>query len=405
MNKINLLFKHEFVQSIKKPGYIILTLVIPVLALLIIGGVDLFAALFGSGGDQLTRMGYVDQAGGFDSYQDQGPVQLAPYSSQAEAQDALLGNEIDEYILIPADFSAAGRIERFSMGRELETPVTRRMAIQSFLSWNLLDEQVPPDTIARVLTPLDLQVTRLEEDGSIASSQGNIGNIIIPSVFGFLMSMALMFGSHSLLAGLGEEKESRLIEVLTSSVSVTQLLVGKVLALGAAGLLQVLLWLASAPLILKLASSSIGGFLSTIQVPDNFILLGVVFFILGYLLFSVLSLMVGGITSTASDAHNLSMFYIMTGYVPLWTFGAFINFPDHPIWVILSIFPITAPVQTMLMLGVADIPPWQLAASVGTLLVSIVAFQYISVKTFRTFMLMYGKRLKIKEIAQGLRNA
>lgn len=404
MNKVYLLFKHEFVQAIKKPGYIILTLVIPVMALLIIGGVDLYSTLFDTRGDELTQMGYVDQAGGFDSYSDQGVVQLIPFSSKAEAHDALLQNKIDEYILIPADFSATGVIQRFSMSRELETPVIKRIAIQTFLSWNLLDGQVPPDTITRALTPLNLQVTRLEEDGSIASSQGNIANIIIPSIFGFLMSMALMFGSSSLIAGLGEEKESRLIEVLTSSVSVTQLLVGKVLALGAAGLLQVLLWLASAPLILKLGSSSIGGFLSTIQIPSNFILLGVVYFILGYLLFSVLSLMVGGITSTATDAHNLSMFYIMAGYVPLWTFGAFINFPDHPIWVILSIFPITAPVQTMLILGVSDIPAWQMAASIGTLLISIIVVQFISVKTFRAFMLMYGKRLSIKEIVQGLRS-
>jgi ABC-2 type transport system permease protein len=59
----------------------------------------------------------------------------------------------------------------------------------------------------------------------------------------------------------------------------------------------------------------------------------------------------------------------------------------------------------MLMLGISDIPAWQLAASIGTLLVSIIAFQYISVKSFRTFMLMYGKRLRFKEIVQGLKSA
>ena len=405
MNKVYLLFKHEFVQAIKKPGYIILTLIIPVLALISIGAVDLFSALFNAGADELTRMGVVDQAGGFDSFTDQGLVQIIPYQSAEEAHSALIEKQIDEYILIPPDFLTSGAVQRFTMSRELETPIPKRTAIQSFLSWNLLNDQVPSNTILRALTPLDLRVTRLDENGSIASSQGSIGNIIIPSLYGFLLSMALMFGSNSLIAGLGEEKESRLIEVLTSSVSVTQLLVGKVLALGAAGLLQVILWLASAPLILGLASSSIGGFLSSIQIPENFLLLGVIYFILGYLLFSVLSLMVGGITSTAADAHNLSMFYIMAGYIPLWTFGAFINFPDHPIWVALSIFPITAPVQTMLMLGISDIPAWQLAASIGTLIITISLVQWISVKSFRTFMLMYGKPLRVKEIIQGLKTA
>jgi ABC-2 type transport system permease protein len=396
--------KHEFIQAIKKPGYIILTLIIPVLALLTIGIVNIFSTIINSGGNELTRMGYVDRVGTFTEYRDQGLIQLIPYETIENAKAALLLDEIDEFIMIPSDYLSSGSVQRFAMSRELETPMVKRIAIESFLAWNLLDEQVPASTIQLAMNPLDLQVNRLEDDGSIASSQGNIANIIIPSIYGLLLSMALMFGSNSLIAGLGEEKESRLIEVLTSSVSVTQLLIAKVIALGTAGLMQVILWLASAPLILKMASSSIGGFLKSIQIPENFIFLGLIYFILGYLLFSVLSLMVGAITSTAADAHNLSMFYIMAGYIPLWSFGAFINFPDHPIWIALSIFPITAPVQTMLMLGVSDIPFWQLFTSIGTLVLTIMVIQYISIRSFRTFLIMYGKRLRISEIISGFKS-
>ena len=127
------------------------------------------------------------------------------------------------------------------------------------------------------------------------------------------------------------------MEVLLSSVSVRQLLIAKVLALGTAGLLQVIVWLISAPLLLNLASSSFGGFLSDIQLPANFLLLGVLYFILGYLLFAVLSVTIGGISSSTSDAQNLSMFYVMMLFVPLWFFGVYINFPNSPIWVVLSI--------------------------------------------------------------------
>jgi ABC-type Na+ efflux pump permease subunit len=112
----------------------------------------------------------------------------------------------------------------------------------------------------------------------------NLANIIVPGVFALLLGLSLMLGATSLIDGLGEEKESRLIQVLFSSVSIRQLLVGKVLALGLAGLLQVLVWLLSTPLLLGLASASFGGFLSRMQIPVNFLLLGVVYFILGYLL-------------------------------------------------------------------------------------------------------------------------
>jgi len=405
MNKIFLLFRHEFIQAIKKPGYIILTLAIPVLALITIGVVDLFSTSFEPDVDEFTLIGFVDQVGIFEEYTDQGTLKLIPYQSKDIAVDALVDGEIDEVIIIPSDFITTASVQRYSLERELETPMGIRYAISSFVVWNLLKDEVPPVIIDTVLTPLEMTVTRLEEDGTVADSQINVGNIIIPGIFAFLLSMALMFGNNSLISGLGEEKESRLIEVLTSSVSVSQMLLGKVLALGAAGLFQVLLWLISAPLILNLASSTFGGSLVNIQIPPNFLFFGVIYFILGYLHFAVLAVMVGGIVSTAADGHNLSMLYIMAGYIPLWTFGAFMSFPDSPIWVALSIFPITGPVQTMLMMGVSDIPIWQICASLGVLVLSITVGQYLSIRIFRTFMLMYGKRPRIKEIFQTLKTS
>jgi len=405
LNKVILLFKHEFIQAIKKPGYIILTLAIPVLALITIGVVQLFSSLFEPAADELTRVGYVDQVGIFNEYTDLGFIQFIPFVTEDDAIASLLENKINEFILIPPDYYTTVSVQRYTMSREFETPVGKRYAIDNFLTRNILKDKVPPEVIENVLSPLNISVIRLAENGLMADSQNNIGNIIIPGIYAFLLSMALLFGNNSLISGLGEEKESRLIEVLTSSVSVSQMLIGKVLALGAAGLLQVLLWLVSGPLILDLASLTFGGLLANIQIPPNFIFFGVIYFVLGYLLFAVLAVMIGGIVSTAADGHNLSMFYIMAGYIPLWTFGAFISFPEHPIWIMLTIFPITAPTQTMLRLGVSDIPTWQLTASLGVLILSIAIGQFLSVKIFRTFMLMYGKRPRVREIFKALRSS
>jgi ABC-2 type transport system permease protein len=277
--------------------------------------------------------------------------------------------------------------------------------IDTFLTWNLLKEQVPPDVINSVVTPLNLEVIRLDANGDIAKDQGFIGNIIIPGIFAFLLSMAFMFGANTLISGLGEEKESRLIEVLYSSVSVPQLLIGKVLALGAAGLLQVLVWLGTTPFILNLAANRFGGYLTQIKLPTNFILLGIVYFVLGYLLFAILSITIGGISPTATEGHSLSMLYIMATYIPLWTIGFLINYPENPIWVVLSLFPITAPVQIMVRLGVSDIPFWQIPTSIGILLATVVGGLFLSTRIFRTFMLMYGKRPRLAEIVRGLKNA
>ena len=201
MNKVILLFKHEFIQAIKKPGYIILTLAIPLLALITIGVVQLFSSLFEPAVDELTRVGYVDQVGIFDDYTDLGYIQFIQFESEDGAIAALVESKIDEFFLIPPDYYTTVSIQRYTMSREIETPVGKRYAIDSFLTRNLLKDEVPPGVIETVLSPLNLSVIRLDENGRVAESQSNFGNIIIPGLYAFLLSMALMFGSNSLISG------------------------------------------------------------------------------------------------------------------------------------------------------------------------------------------------------------
>ncbi len=405
MNKTYLLFKHEFVQAIKKGGYIILTLFVPLAAMLAIGIGQLVSSLTDPPIKEILDIGYVDQAGLITDLSEDGMIKLYPFGSAEEAKAALLEGEISEYIIIQDDYLITGTIQRYTLAKELATSPVTAYAIESFLTINLLSGNVEDEIVRSIVSPLTIDVIRLDNEGEISQAQGNMGNIIIPALYGFLLSMAFQFGSSSLITGLGEEKESRLIEVLNSSVSVHQLLFGKVTALGAAGLLQVMLWLASAPLILNLASATFEGFITGIQIPPNFVVLGIVYFVLGYLLFAILAVTIGGISSSTNDAHSISMIYILVGYIPLWSFGALINFPDSPIWVALSFFPITAPVQTMLRLGVSEIPVWQIAVSISVLILAIGGGLYLSEKTFRAFMLMYGKRPRLGEIIRSLRNS
>jgi ABC-2 type transport system permease protein len=405
MHKTLLIFRHEFFHTIKRVGYIIMTLIMPVLALLMIGAFELVKTFTEPSAEEITTIGFVDEVGIFKEYTEQGPIELVEFDSNEAATQALITNQISEYIVIPADYISSATVQRYTLSKEIIPPPVTMQLIKSFLNWNLLGHEVPPEIATSVVTPLSLDTTRLEETGEIAQEQGFIGNIIIPGIYSLLLSMALIFGSTSLISGLGEEKESRLIEVLCTSVSVRQLLIGKVLALGSAGLLQVLIWLISAPLLLGMASSSFGGFLSNIHIPANFITLGVLYFVLGYLLFAIFSVTLGGISSSTTEAHNLGMFYVMSQFIPLWFVGALMNFPNNPIWVVLSIFPLTAPIQIMLRLGISDIPAWQIITSISVLGFSIIAGAFLSVKIFRLFMLMYGKRPSIAEIIEGIRAA
>jgi len=404
MNKTQLIFRHELVNAIKKKGFIIMTLIVPVLGLLGIGIFSLVSATAGPTVVETTTIGYVDEVGGFDQYTTQGYIELVRFDTQDDATAALINDDIPEYFVIPSDYTATGVINRYTLARELETPAATITAIKNFLTSNLLTGEVPADTIELVEKPLNLTVTRLTETGEVATEQGGFGNLIIPGIFSLLLALSLQLSCVYLVQGLGDEKESRLIEVLLSSVSTRQLLVGKVLGLGTAGLVQVVVWLASLPLLLNLASSTFGGFFSGIQLPGNFIVLGLVYFILGYLFFVVVASGIGAISTNTQEGQQLLMTLTMPVFIPFWFGSLLFIFPNSPIWVVLTIFPITAPVTTMLRLGVSDVPVWQLAVSIVVLGLSIVGVLYIAIKIFRVYLLMYGKRPALGEVLRSLRN-
>lgn len=402
MNKTLLIFRHEFRHMIKRKSFIILTLIVPALVLVGIGVFQLVSP--GEPSVETISIGYVDEAGGFDQSTTQGHIELVHFDTPGDATAALINGDVSEYFVIASDYLSTGVINRYTLKRQVETPPAISTAIKNFLTSNMLADKVPPETVHRIESPLSLVTTRLTETGEVATEQGGYGNVIIPAIFGLLLALSLQASSMYLIEGLGDEKESRLIEVLLSSVSPRQLLTGKVSGLGAAGLVQVVVWLISLPLLLNLASSTIGGFFSTIQLPANFLVLGIVYFILGYLLFAALSAGVGAISPSAREGQPLAMIYAMLVFVPLWFASLLFIFPDSPIWVVLTIFPLTAPVAVMLKLGVTGIAAWELATSLAVIVLSIVGALLLSVKAFRVYLLMYGKRPSWGEIIRSFRS-
>jgi len=405
MNKMLLILRHEFLHTVKRKGFIIMTLIVPLGALLAIGVYQLISGIAEPPAVEITTIGYVDEASGFDDYTTQGNIELVRFDTPDDATEALVKSDIKEYFVIPSDYISTGLINRYTLEKQLETPPATATVIKNFLTSNLLMGKVPPETVYRIESPLNLVVTRLTETGEVAPEQGGFGNFIIPVAFSVLLVLSIIFSSTYLLQGLGEEKENRLIEILLSSLTARQLLTGKVLGIGAAGLVQVVVWVISIPRLLSLASSSIGGFLSTIQIPANFLVLAVVYFILGYLLFAVLSAGIGAVSSNSREGQQLIGLLTLPLFAPLWFMSLLMFFPNNPIWVVLTIFPLTAPVEVMVRLGVSDIPAWQLGTSIAVLGLSIIGTLLLTTRIFRTYLLMYGKRPTFREILRNLRSA
>ena len=406
MNKTLLVVRHEFLQVVKKTSFVILTLLFPLIGFLGIGIYQIAQNVGGSSDADNPLIGYVDELGGFEGYTAQGDITFVPYETRDGAIQALLADDIDEYFVIPDDYVSRGLITRYTMEQELEVSGTTQWAMRVFLQSNLLEGQTAREIADRVKSPMWLQSFVLDEEGDIASEQGGFAAFFAPMVFGFLLVMSIGMTSGFLLQGLGEEKENRIMEVLLSSVSTRQLLTGKVLGLGAAGLLQVIIWLASVMALTSLASETVGGELAGIQIPDNMMILGILYFVLGYLFFAVMQAGVGAIGSNAKESQQMSVFFILPAILPFYIFIIFLREnPDHVLSTIMTMFPLTAPMTVFLRMGLSEIPAWELALSIFLMVVSIVGGLWFSAKVFRVFVLMYGKSPNLREIIRYLREA
>jgi len=405
VNKTSLIFRHEFLHTIRRVGFIIMTLIVPILALLGIGIFHLVNEIVTPPEVEKEIIGYVDQSGGFDGYTVQGKINLVRYDTPELATTALLDKTVTEYIVIPPDYLSTGVIDRYTLEKQVDTPPPKAAAIRNFLTSNILFGKVPDEISILVQSPPRIMVTRLTETGEVATEQGGYGNLLVPGIFSFLLAFSIIFSASYMLTGLVEEKENRLIEVLLSSVSTRQLITGKVLGLGAAGLVQVAVWLISLPLLLNLASSTFGGFFSGIQLPGNFIVLGLVYFILGYLFFVVVAAGIGAISTNTQEGNQLVTTMTMPVFIPFWFGSLLFMFPNSPIWTALSIIPVTAPVTTLLRMGVSGVPVWELAVSIIVLVLSILGAMYVTIRVLRTYLLMYGKRPALKEVIRNLRNS
>ena len=405
MNKTLTILKHEFLTTVKRKGFIILTLIFPLIGLMAITGYTILSDEGGPTPDEALTVGYVDEVGIFGEYQEQYMVNLIPYQTAEEATSDLTDGELDEYFIIPEDYITSGNIIRYTMELELEPPEEIGPAIKNFLLGNLLGEELTEEELIRAQYPLTLTSITLDETGQVSEEQGGFGVFLVPYVFGFLLIMSIFTSSGYMLQGMGEEKEYRIMEILLSSVSTRQLITGKVLGLGAAGLLQIVFWLISAQYLLGLSSSTIGGIFEEISLTGSLLIIAPVYFILGYLLFAVLMAGLGAIASSAREGQQMAIIFTLPAAIPFYVPTLLIENPDSFVSHFLTVFPITAPISTMIRIGSADIPFWEIALSITIMIGTIIGALWLSAKVFRTYLLMYGKTPRIGDIIRSLRQA
>ncbi len=323
------------------------------------------------------------------------------YDSEEAAEMALKAEEISKAMVIEDDYLETGRVLVISMGSGFSAAaVSDSQTVRAFLVDHLLaKEQVDPALRARAADPANVE-SRVISTGGQTQGEGPWGfafTFIIPYLLAIFLVTTIFVSSGYLLQSVSEEKESRVIEIVVSSVRPMELMAGKVAGLGALGLTQVLVWMGS-------AAGFSGGAVALLAVagtgfiPIRVLTLGAVYYLLGYTLYAILMAGVGALGTTMRESQQLAGIFSFFAAVPYMISGFLFANPNMLVARILSFFPLTAPTMMMMRLPLAEVPWVDVAGSIVLLVLSIPAALWVGARLFRVGLLIYGKRPTLREI-------
>jgi len=280
--------------------------------------------------------------------------------------------------------------------------------LQNALNRGLIDQRmiargIKPADADQLLKRVKVETLQLNQQGETERSYGSTP-FYKAVLMAFLLSMPIMLYGLDMARAIIEEKNSRIFEVMLSITRADDLLAGKLVGVGAVGLTQIAIWMAAATLFL---SSSLAASVLTGNLSIHFTLMeGLffpVYFVLGFAFFSTLF---SGLAATCETSQDLQKFmplaiiplYLSMGMLPL-----LLKDPNSVWSVAASLFPLTAPYVMLPRMGLEVVPLWQLAASIGLLILAIWATLWFSSRLYRVGILMYGKRATLPELLRWLR--
>ena len=328
-------------------------------------------------------------------------TEFVPFADEKAALAALEKKEIGVVYVIPSDYVAAGKITAYnasesflSEGKLAQVPL-RRLLVKS-----LTADRVPPEVVARILSPTDIKTLNKRPDGTwvergLAELVRRIG---VPIGFTILLLISILVSAGGLIQGVSEEKENRVIEVILSSIDARSLLLGKLLGLGAAGLLQLAIWLTMA---LLPAALLIAG----LALSPMIVILCLAYFVLAFLLYGTLITATGVIGTNAKDMQQYGMFWSIGSAIPMIFMEVLLRDPHGTTAQVLSYFPLTSAVTMMIRIGGGGVSWWEIPLTLGVLAVSVWITLRFAARVFRTALLMYGKRPTLVEIFRWMRQA
>lgn len=391
MNKLLCVLRHEYLSNVLRRAFLFAALGVPLLIALI-GGLIVFVALDTELNlDRVGRIGYIDEAGVLTPSVEP-PPQFQIFSSAAAARAALDSGEIGAYFVILPDYMTSGAVRMYSTAG---FPEALKEAAAGFLTANLGARLDDPLLATRASEPFNLLVHTLDTDRTLEEG-AIIALIFTPLLLIFVLMFAIQLSSTYLMSGVVEEKANRVMEMLITSVTPFQLLLGKILGLGLLGLTQVAIWLAVA--LAGWFALQRTGAISGVSLPLDIILIGLAYFVFAYLLYGSLLASLGAVIGSEQESRQYAGILMIVPGIPFFLLIVFILDPNGALPTALSFIPFTAPTAMIMRAAFTAVPAWQIGASLAGVIVTTVLTVWISARIFRWSLLRYGKKPRLRDL-------
>jgi ABC-2 type transport system permease protein len=393
MTKVRLVAWQHFRQEVLKRSFIMVMLSLPLFLSLSVG--------MGIWGERLSRgdttLGYVDLAALLqDTAADTGghQVRLVPFATADEAQSALTAGRIDAYFVLPADYAQSGHAE---LVYEAEPHYSATQAFRQVVRRNLLAGQ-PSLVVDRVLSEPKLTVRALDQ-GREFPSGGPSASQAVPVAVGVIFAFLIVMTAGYLLSALAKERENRTMEIIATSISPGQMMLGKVIAGLAMGFVLLVVWLVFfvgaalvARNVLHLA------WLQEIQISWREVGMLVVVALPSLVFLGALLTLVGTLVPGEQDADQIGPFFFILVMMPLYLIVPLMRQPDGPLAVALTMLPSLSVMTVAFRSMFTVVPWWQVLLSAGITLVCAGFVIRLAAKGVRAAMLKYGQRLRLSDI-------
>jgi ABC-2 type transport system permease protein len=428
MRKFLAVVKREYVQRVRAKMFIVSTVLLP-LIMSLFAIVPAIILSIDAGSPQ--RVAIVDQTGKMfqhltdalyseASNQDSGnqntnPRTGRPYGNfvlqevaangqstdqlRADLDRRLRAKELDGYLILPPDFLDHGQVEfrNRNPGDLFSRRVLQQALNRAVREQRLIDAKVDEKTRAELFQPVELQAVKIGDTGAERDSGGSFALVF---GVGFVMYLAILMYGQIILGAVIEEKETRIAEILFSSVRPFALMMGKLVGVSLVALTQLAIWgiAFSAFALYGTGVLSGRGLQATIPtIPFSHYIYFALFFLLGYFIYATIYALVGSMVTTAQEGGQLAMPIILILVISFYLFLPVSRSPDSPFSFWVSMLPFSAPVAMLVRIVTQTPPFWQIALSLAIGFGTVLLIMWVASRVYRVGMLMYGKRASIPE--------